>query len=279
MRPLDGVYGVLTVTVGLAAFVVAVRLLVFAMRLQPKKGRQAMMLGGVATLLGLGIVSLFDSVDNLVWHPNIVALPSAWLSVISGAVMTAWFEMFGRHAIERTRFESQLEALATTDPLTGILNRRACLERAEALASAAARYGRPFAVLIIDIDFFKQVNDLHGHETGDNVLQLFASLVKDRLRQVDVFGRMGGEEFLVLMPETSSGGAHIAAERIRKGIEDAVMQCRTTSLSITASIGVVAGVLILEEALRKADAALYQAKHDGRNQVVMADCEAQEEVS
>ena len=81
------------------------------------------------------------------------------------------------------------------------------------------------------------------------------------------------------LPETSSGGAHIAAERIRKGIEDAVMQCRTTSLAITASIGVVAGVLILEEALRKADAALYQAKHVGRNQVVMADCGTQEEVS
>ena len=277
MRLLDYAYGVLTVTVGLAAFVVAVRLLICAVRHWATKGRLAMLLGGVATLLGLGIASLFDSVDNLVWHPNIVVLPSAWLSGISGAVMIAWFEMFGRYAVERTKFERQLAALATTDPLTGILNRRACMERAQALADGAERYGRPLAVLMIDIDHFKLVNDRHGHESGDKVLCLFASVVEERLRQVDVFARMGGEEFVVLMPETSREGALVAAERIRKAIESAKLQLGGTSISTTVSIGVVAGGGMFDEALRKADEALYRAKHEGRNRVVLARSEAEQE--
>ena len=230
-----------------------------------------MLLGGVATLLGLGIAGLFDAIDNLVWHPEIPVLPSAWLSAITGLVMTVWFELFGRYAVERTGFERQLEELATTDPLTGILNRRACLQRGTMLAQTAKRFGHPLTVMMVDIDHFKQVNDNHGHETGDAILRLFTSVVKDCLREVDGFGRLGGEEFAVLMPQTTRAGAGIAAERIRRAVERTTLNRDGKVLSITVSIGVVTGGDTLDEALRKADEALYRAKQTGRNRVAMAE--------
>ena len=165
-------YGALTVAVALAAFVVAARLLICTVRCRAHGGRLAMLLGAIATLLGLGVASLFDAADNIFWHPAVLIVPSTWLSGISAMVMIIWFEVFGRHAGERAGFERRLEALATTDPLTGLLNRRACLERGEALVEASRRFGHPLTVMMIDIDHFKQVNDHYGHEAGDEVLKL-----------------------------------------------------------------------------------------------------------
>lgn len=266
-------YGALTVTLALAAFVVAVRLLIFTVRCRASHGQLAMLLGGTATLVGLGAASLFDAADNVLWHPDVPIVPSAWLSGITGALMTVWFEVFGRHAVERARFERELEALATTDSLTGILNRRACLARGQALAEAAKRFGHPLTVMMIDIDHFKQVNDTHGHDTGDEVLRLFASVVTGCLRQVDAFGRLGGEEFAVLMPETAHRGAFVAAERIRAAVEQAGLDRGGMVLSITVSIGAAAGSDSLEEMLRQADEALYCAKRNGRNCVTVADAD------
>ncbi len=272
MRLTDFVFAAFTVTVGLAAFVVAVRLLVRTARCRARTGRLAMMLGGTVTLLGLGAARLFDAVDNVFWHPHLPILMSAWFSCVSAAVMAVWFEVFGRHTVERAGFERRLTELATTDPLTGILNRRACVERGEALAEAARRFGHPLTVMMIDIDHYKRINDRHGHEAGDEVLRLFASTVKGCLRRVDVFGRLGGEEFAVLMPEATAAGAAVAAERIRIAVAEAELdRGGQQALSITASIGCVAGTGTLDEALRRADAALYRAKQDGRNRVVMAE--------
>ena len=127
------------------------------------------MLGGVATLFGLCLASWFDAVDNIVWHPAMLVVPSAWLSAISGLVVTIWFELFGRYVVEQTEFERQLAALATTDPLTGIFNRRACLEACQVLAETAKRYGHYLTVMMIDIDYFKHINDRYGHEAGDEM--------------------------------------------------------------------------------------------------------------
>lgn len=216
-------YGALTAIVALASLVVGVRLLICTVRCRASKGRLTILLGGVATLFALSLASVFDAVDNIVWHPAMLVVPSAWLSAMSGLVMTIWFELFGRYVVERTEFERRLTALATTDPLTGILNRRACLESGQALAETARRYGHSLTVMMIDIDYFKHINDQYGHEAGDEMLRLFTSVVKRTLRQVDVFGRLGGEEFTVLMPETSQIGAAIAAERIRAAVEGASM--------------------------------------------------------
>jgi diguanylate cyclase (GGDEF)-like protein len=221
------------------------------------------------TLLGLGLASLFDAFDNVVWHHDVPIIPSAWLSVIAGAVIALWFEAFGRHAVERSEMERRLEVLATTDPLTGILNRRACLERGKALSEAAKRYGHPMTVMMLDIDHFKRVNDRHGHDTGDDVLRLFVSVVGQCLRQVDVFGRMGGEEFVVLMPETAQKGAMIAAERIRDAVEQAKLELDGQNLSVTVSVGAVVGTHTVDEALKLADEALYRAKSEGRNRVAL----------
>lgn len=253
----------------LVAFVVSVRLLIFTRRSRAAKGRLAMMLGGAGTLLGIGMAGLFDAADNLLWHPEMPIIPSAWLSGIAGLVTAVWFELFGRYSVERAAFVRQLETLATTDPLTGILNRRACLERGQELAGEAQRFLHPLTVMMIDIDHFKEVNDRHGHETGDEILRLFATVVKGCLRQVDVFGRMGGEEFAVLMPETAGPGALIATERIREAVEGAVLKHGETPIRITVSIGAVAGSESVKEALRQADKALYRAKTEGRNRVVM----------
>ncbi|OAN51414.1 hypothetical protein A6A04_15955 [Paramagnetospirillum marisnigri] len=220
-------------------------------------------------MLGLGLTSLFDAFDNVVWHHNVPIIPSAWLSAIASAVIALWFEVFGRYAVERAEFERQLEVLATTDPLTGILNRRAFLERGRALTESAKRYGHPMTVMMLDIDHFKQVNDRHGHDTGDEVIRLFVTVVGRCLRQVDVFGRMGGEEFAVLMPETAQKGALIAAERIRAAVELSRLDWEEQSLSVTVSIGAVVGTHTVDEALKLADEALYQAKRDGRNRVVL----------
>ena len=101
-------YGTLTVVVALAAFVVAARLMVCTIRCRARNGRLLMMLSGIATLLGLGLTSLFDAFDNVVWHHNVPIIPSAWLSGIASAVIALWFEVFGRYAMERAEFERQL---------------------------------------------------------------------------------------------------------------------------------------------------------------------------
>lgn len=265
---LEYLYAGLIVAVALAAFVVSVRLMVCTTRCRARNGRLLMMLGGIATLFALGLANLFDAFDNMVWHREVPIIPSAWLSGIAGAVIVLWFEVFGRYAVERAEFERQLEILATTDPLTGILNRRACLERGKALTESAKRYGHPMTVMMMDIDHFKRVNDRHGHDIGDEVLRLFVAVVAKCLRQVDVFGRMGGEEFAVLMPETAQKGARIAAERIRQAVEQAKLE---RGLSVTVSIGAVVGTDTVDEALKLADKALYRAKREGRNRVAMTE--------
>lgn len=268
-------YGTLTVAVALASFVVAVRLIVCTVRCRASNGRLLMMLGGIATLLALGLANLFDAFDNVVWHREVPIIPSAWLSGIAGAVIVLWFEVFGRYAVERAEFERQLEILATTDPLTGILNRRACLERGKALTESAKRYGHPMTVMMLDIDHFKRINDRHGHDTGDEVLRLFVAVVAKCLRQVDVFGRMGGEEFAVLMPETAQKGALIAAERIRQAVEREKLNQGGQELSVTVSVGAVVGTHTVDDALKLADEALYRAKREGRNRVVMTEAQGE----
>ncbi|SMF15689.1 sensor domain-containing diguanylate cyclase [Desulfovibrio gilichinskyi] len=175
-----------------------------------------------------------------------------------------------RDVTERKEAEDSLRKLATTDPLTGLSNRRFFMEKAEEEVEKAKRYNRSLSLLMLDIDFFKKVNDTYGHDAGDDVLKALSVVGLKVLRNVDVFGRIGGEEFSILMPDTDLDGAVLAAERIRSEIEKANMQTRSGILTITVSIGAATvneRINTLELLLKAADLGLYAAKDAGRNQV------------
>lgn len=164
--------------------------------------------------------------------------------------------------------------LAMQDPLTDLPNRRAVLDALERHWSAAVRTQRPLTVLMIDIDHFKQINDQHGHPAGDAVLRRLARLLRARVRSQDIVGRFGGEEFLVVLPDTAPDTAATLAEALRGRIESVPVRARGRMLPLTASMGLHglwpgAGDTV-DDAIQKADEALYRAKSAGRNRVVAA---------
>ena len=195
--------------------------------------------------------------------------------VIVSAVKMEWFGkpvvMVAINDISaRKKMEEELQRLATTDTLTGILNRRQFFILAEQEVERSRRYDRTLALLLYDIDHFKQVNDTFGHQAGDIVLQELAKLVHEQLRRNDIEGRVGGEEFAVLLPETTISEAVVLAERIRGIIESFAINIGETSLHITASFGVTAvkeNDVALDSIYKRADSALYEAKNAGRNRV------------
>jgi diguanylate cyclase (GGDEF)-like protein len=174
------------------------------------------------------------------------------------------------------RSARQYEALdhrAHTDALTGLPNRAAFEERMATLAHVFDRYARPFSLLVLDVDFFKKFNDTHGHEAGDRVLQHVAAVIRQTVRDVDTPARFGGEEFVVLMPETGYRASHDAAERLRRSIESHPLTWNGRPLSVTVSIGASGCpdcTVTATEVMRLADEALYRAKAAGRNRVVSA---------
>lgn len=170
------------------------------------------------------------------------------------------------------RREAELLFLATTDPLTGLLNRRAFLDQTRRELDRARRHSRDLGLLVLDLDHFKRVNDEHGHEAGDEVLRAVTAAFKETVRATDVMGRIGGEEFTVLLPETGPEGAERAAESIRAAVESLCVPSGDALISPTISIGVadLGRSHSLEAAFALADRALYAAKHAGRNRVVAA---------
>ncbi len=164
----------------------------------------------------------------------------------------------------------RLSALATLDPLTQLANRRVLTERLTLEFKRAKRYRNPFSCLMIDIDNFKKVNDTHGHPVGDMVLAAVAGTLAGTIRDTDLVGRYGGEEFMILAPETSLKQAMFLGERLRRGIEAQVTSERDFP-RVTVSIGIASTDQAIEpntDLVALADKALYQAKHEGRNRVV-----------
>lgn len=161
----------------------------------------------------------------------------------------------------------ELQRLATTDTLTGVNNRRQFLHLAATEGLRGARYQQPLSVLMVDIDHFKKVNDTHGHEAGDRALVAVAQAMRGALRPEAILGRLGGEEFAVLLPQADRKAAIIAAERLRQAVEQLAVEIDGMSLKITVSIGVaqVQSEEAFETALQHADEALYEAKKSGRN--------------
>jgi two-component system, cell cycle response regulator len=175
---------------------------------------------------------------------------------------------------DRLRRNVQLSLeMAITDQLTGLHNRRYMSSHLDNLMAAATRAGKPLAFVIMDIDYFKSVNDTHGHDIGDEVLREFAKRIGANVRGIDLACRYGGEEFVVVMPETDASFAFMVAERLRKSIETTPFDISRApgKLSLTISIGIAASEGAddtSEELLRRADQALYSAKRSGRNRVV-----------
>lgn len=166
--------------------------------------------------------------------------------------------------------ESDLLELASTDPLTGLLNRRELCLRAEALLSSSNRNNSPLAVLVIDLDYFKKVNDSFGHIVGDTVLRNVSDLLGEGRRDIDVVARFGGEEFIVVLPDVTDVNAFKIANSIRERIGN---YKHRNNINVTASIGVSENNPkkreTFEALVKKADRALYRAKEAGRNQVAI----------
>ncbi|MDO9140029.1 MAG: diguanylate cyclase, partial [Methylobacter sp.] len=172
---------------------------------------------------------------------------------------------------EVIRMKEEFRKLANTDMLTGIDNRRSFFARAEIELKRAQRHGTRLAILVIDIDHFKQINDSQGHATGDCAIIAFAQASLKELRDIDLLGRLGGDEFAVLLPDTSLEGAIVVAERIRCAVEALrILGKKGEPLHMTSSIGGVmvgADITCVDDALAKADAALYRSKLQGRNRI------------
>jgi diguanylate cyclase (GGDEF)-like protein len=202
---------------------------------------------------------------------------SVWLTVLSfEALLFTIAIAFILLAMAKERTEHRHKTDSLIDPLTGIANRRAFLQDAEAQLKRQATEPRPMAVMLLDLDNFKGINDRFGHAIGDRVLQMFAEVGSGCMRRYDIFGRLGGEEFAALLVDTSRERALAVAEQIRASFVEVTGMVEGKPVVATVSIGVVISydaVLDLSALLAQADHALYRAKDNGRNRIEIASIE------
>lgn len=172
---------------------------------------------------------------------------------------------------ELIQLNRQLELTARTDGLTGLSNRRYMSERIEEEFARFVRHGKPFSLVIADIDWFKTINDTYGHQVGDCVLKFIADELRESFRAFDLVARWGGEEFLFLFPETGLEQAAVLSERLRKKIAEKIYCCGEIELNVAMTFGVASVQLgdVVDNVMKRADDALYEGKHAGRNRVVI----------
>jgi diguanylate cyclase (GGDEF)-like protein len=187
--------------------------------------------------------------------------------------LAEWLASQAAVALDNARLHDIVQRQAITDDLTGLVNRRRFIEALDAEIERARSFGSPLTIVLADLDNFKQVNDAFGHHGGDVVLRAFADLIRSHVRDVDVSGRIGGEEFAILLPETDRAGAANVAERMRHSLNAvAIALSDEHSIRVASSFGVAE--LEPDQSgdglLRAADAALYRAKDEGKNRVVTA---------
>ena len=241
-------------------------------------------LAGVYLVLGpkAGIaVTVFSVVTILATNPLLPQpySPSAMVTFVMAMIyLSVFFHAFTAKSVSfhhaMVEANRRLAELADHDPLTGLYNARAYYRLSEAARQQARRGGRPFAILFVDLDHFKRINDTHGHEAGDAVLRATAECLSRTLRQSDLIGRIGGEEFSVSLPDTPLEAARRIAETLRQAIEALRPDIGSTRLAITASIGVAADharLATVADLQRQADEAMYVAKQQGRNRVTCID--------
>jgi diguanylate cyclase (GGDEF)-like protein len=217
----------------------------------------------IATAISL-LTSGIDESDSLLYY----GLP---LSMVAAAVLIALG--VADRLREQRRALTDAERRAQTDPLTGVLNRRSLTERLDAACLRAQARQLPIALLFIDVDHFKQINDTFGHAAGDACLRAIIGPIQAELRQSDVIGRYGGEEFVVILSSADSASAYPIAERIRERVADIRVDGYGAPIQLTCSIGVATSDMLGvwgEHLIAQADAAVYVAKRSGRNRVEMA---------
>lgn len=200
----------------------------------------------------------------------------SWLATIVQRQLTGRLEaelaLSRQELTHRAQVEAELRRWATTDSLTGMANRRHFLDLAEREMQRARRYDRPMTVAIFDVDLFKRINDGFGHAIGDDVLRAIAATTAITLRESDVAGRLGGEEFGLMLPETDLTGAIDLAERLRVAVAATTITANGAPLSVTISIGVAAleeGDASIDVLFARADSALYRAKNSGRDRIAV----------
>ena len=249
-------------------------IVVAMLRLRPK---QVLGLGVVATLMLCGAFAWVD------WRDTSVGMLTKGVThLMVGGASLLLLSLVGKWVSDiRTEIREQAKELrktvltvrqmATLDQLTGLLNRRVMLEGLEAERQLAERHGTQWCVALIDLDHFKQVNDRHGHPTGDAVLKGFADLARQHLRAVDQVGRWGGEEFLVLFPQTRLNEAHASLERLRKALNAwRLPDHPTLQMSFSAGLVQAEPEDTIDQVVERADKTMYQAKASGRNRSVWA---------
>jgi len=229
------------------------------------------------TLICVGVALFFDSFNWDAMPPDVQAraiLLDIFLPTLLAAPLI-WF--FMRKLRELALAHDRLTVFASTDPLTGVLNRSAVLSVIERRLSGVTDDGRPArgALLILDADNFKSINDSYGHDQGDLALQLITSAVKSVLRQTDIVGRIGGEEFLVYLPAATQFTADAIGERIRHAVSVTAFAPNGKQHKLSVSVGgaVFDRPLPLSDLLRIADQQLYVAKQNGRNRVAVSPIE------
>lgn len=211
----------------------------------------------------------------LVFEETLLGILWIWSKFLTEAdlsVMSTFAQQVAS-ALKRAHLFQEVQSLALTDPLTGLQNRRSLFDLGRIELARSQRMGRPFCCLMLDLDHFKKFNDQYGHLIGDLVLQEFAQRSKSAVREIDLIGRYGGEELVVLLPETDSDTAMQVAERLRRSVEQPSIKISDRELHITVSIGVSRkdeNTLELETLIARADQAMYIAKYRGRNQVAMS---------
>lgn len=229
--------------------------------------REFLLFGGFTLSL---LVSFYLILSQTISMDLSHVMPGVIYFIIAWAVFSNINAVRTENFLNRISIEEQYAMLATestTDPLTGLLNRRPMKDDISREQSRVRRYGDPFSLFVIDIDYFKKVNDTYGHMVGDNVIRKVGELLKSSVREYDKVYRFGGEEFVVLLPGISGDDARELAERLRKLVE-------THHFSVVRRLTVSIGIISCDEAntvdelLKKADKNLYMAKAQGRNQVV-----------
>lgn len=224
--------------------------------------------------VGMGLVAWTEGAR---YRPLLeLAYGVMFVLVLAGSTFVGLRIQHVRQRLQRQKYAlgaalERINHLAAHDDLTGLLNRRRMSEVVQAERERCVRSRRPLVLALLDLDFFKLVNDRYGHAAGDAVLCAFAGRVLDNLRSTDVLARWGGEEFLLLLPETSLDGALVLLERVRREVAELCVETANGEISMTVSIGVAAGRVqdTMEQVLEHADEALYQAKAQGRDRVVV----------
>lgn len=227
-------------------------------------------------LFALRAIVAFFGIFEFAAPQTTVAANPVQLAIFAGFISLSMLGSMGFILMIKEKADRVIRALAMIDSLTGIYNRRAFMSRAEKEYAISQRNKLPLALLMLDIDYFKRINDEYGHPAGDAVLVEVARILGARIRTQDTLGRFGGEEFCIILPATDEVGAMVLAEKLRFAVENIVLKFAQKEISITISIGVTvcqAACTNCKQSFQKliddADAALYHAKHEGRNRVSM----------